>query len=131
MIAKWKEQVEFVTVYVREAHPIGDQPATGTNARAGFLIKQPVSLEERCTVAERCYAALHLQSTMVVDEIDNRVGQAYDAVPDRLYVVDGEGLIAYRGGPGPFGFNPYEMEQSLMLMLLEQENSRTNAQRDL
>jgi type I thyroxine 5'-deiodinase len=60
---------------------------------------------------------------MVVDEIDNRVGQAYDAAPDRLYVIDREGRVAYRGGPGPFGFNPSEMEQTLMLMLLEQEHS--------
>jgi type I thyroxine 5'-deiodinase len=123
MVAKWKDEVEFVTVYVREAHPIDDVPATETNAKAGFLIKQPATLDERCTVAGRCYATLHLQSTMVVDEIDNRVGQAYDAAPDRLYVIDREGRVAYRGGPGPFGFNPSEMEQTLMLMLLEQEHS--------
>ncbi len=123
MVSKWKNQVEFVTVYVREAHPIDDRPATETNAKAGFLIKQPLSLGERCAVAERCYAALHLQSTLVVDEIDNRVGQAYVASPDRLYVIDREGRIAYRGGPGPFGFNPSEMEQTLMLMLSEQDIS--------
>jgi hypothetical protein len=123
MVHQWKDHVEFVTVYVREAHPIGDRPATGTNALAGILIKQPTSLAERCAVAERCHATLHLQSTLVVDEIDNRVCQAYAASPDRLYLMDREGRIAYRGGPGPFGFNPGEMEQSLMLLLLGQEKS--------
>ena len=123
MVHQWKDQVEFVTVYIREAHPVDDRPATETNSKAGILIRQPVSFGERCTVAERCYAALHLQSKLVVDEIDNRVGRAYEASPDRLYVVDREGRIAYRGGPGPFGFNPCEMEQTLLLVLLEQEKN--------
>jgi type I thyroxine 5'-deiodinase len=51
------------------------------------------------------------------------VSRAYLATPDRLYVVDRDGRIAYRGGPGPFGFNPREMEQTLVLMLLEQEKT--------
>ena len=131
MYRRRKDDVEFLRIYVREAHPTDHKGPTETNGKAGILIKQPVTLDDRCSVAGQCSAALNIQGPLVVDEIDNRVGQAYDAVPDRLYVVDGEGLIAYRGGPGPFGFNPYEMEQSLMLMLLEQENSRTNAQRDL
>jgi hypothetical protein len=116
-----KGEVEFVTVYVREAHPIDDRPATPTNETAGILIKQPQTFEERCNVAKQCVATLRLQTPLVVDEIDNRVGHAYAAEPDRLYVIDDEGRIAYRGGPGPFGFNPNEMEQSLLLLLHEKK----------
>jgi hypothetical protein len=122
MYAHWKDRVEFVTVYVSEAHPVGDRAATPTNERAGILIKQPATLEERNAVAKRCCAVLHLGSKMVVDEIDNRVSRTYLSTPDRLYVVDRDGKIAYRGGPGPFGFNPSEMEQTLMLMHLERES---------
>jgi len=121
MYRQWKSEVEFVTVYVREAHPIDERPATPTNETAGILIKQPVTFEERCSVAKQCVATLHLQTPLVVDEIDNRVGHAYAAEPDRLYVIDIEGRIAFRGGPGPFGFNPGEMEQSLLLLLHEQK----------
>jgi len=125
----WKDQVEFITVYVREAHPVSDSTAaTATNARTGILIRQPTSLAERCTVADRCRAALHLESTMVVDEIDNRTGNNYAAAPDRLYIVDRQGRIAYQGGPGPFGFNPSEMEQSLILLLLDQDQPAAPAQ---
>ena len=123
MYDQWKSQVEFVTVYVREAHPIGDRPATETNAKARILVKQPVTLEERRAVAERCSAALHLKMPLVVDEIDNRVCQTYCASPDRLYVMDRDGRIAYRGGPGPYAFNPSEMEQTLLLLLLEQQKA--------
>jgi len=56
----------------------------------------------------------------VVDAIDNRVAESYRAEPNRLYVVDRKGRVAYRGGPGPFGFNPSEMEQTLVLLLHEE-----------
>jgi Ca2+-binding EF-hand superfamily protein/thiol-disulfide isomerase/thioredoxin len=120
----WKKDAEFVRVYVREAHPVADeQAATSTNARAGILIKQPTTFEERCTVAKRFSSTLQVQTPLVVDGIDNHVGEAYGAVPDRLYVVDRDGRIAFAGGPGPFGFNPREMEQSLVLMLLAEDES--------
>jgi thiol-disulfide isomerase/thioredoxin len=120
----WKKDAEFVRVYVREAHPVADdQSATSTNARARILIKQPATLEERCTVAKRFTSTLQVQTPLVVDGIDNKVAETYAAVPDRLYVVDREGRIAFAGGPGPFGFNPREMEQSLILMLLAEDGN--------
>jgi hypothetical protein len=117
---RWKDKVEFLRVYVREAHPVGDRAATGTNALAGILYKQPVTFEERCAVAGDFVQAMKIETPLVVDEIDNRVGRDYGAWPDRLYIVDRDGRIAYQGARGPFGFNPREMEQSLLLMLAEE-----------
>ncbi|MFO0902361.1 MAG: deiodinase family protein [Pirellulales bacterium] len=117
----WKDRAEFVRVYVREAHPVAnDQPATSTNARAGLLIKQPTTFEERCDVALKFTSAMQLKTPLVVDEIDNRVGKAYGGSPDRLYLVDRDGRIAFAGGPGPFGFNPRELEQSLAMLVIDQ-----------
>jgi hypothetical protein len=117
----WKKDAEFLRVYVREAHPVAEETAaTSTNGFAGILIKQPTTLDERCSVADRFTSALHVKTPLVVDEIDNRVGQLYSAWPDRLYVVDRDGRVAFSGGPGPFAFNPREMEQSLAMLLLEQ-----------
>lgn len=116
---RWGDRAEFLAVYVREAHPTDDHTqATSTNARAGILFEQPSSLLERQEVAAHCQAVLRLNATMVVDRIDNAVGTAYAATPDRLYVVDRAGHIAFQGGPGPFGFTPREMEQALILTLL-------------
>lgn len=124
MYGQWKNDVEFLMVYVREAHPVSDdKAATPTNERAGILVKQPTTLDERNAVAKRCTATLHVAMPMVVDEIDNRVGRTYLAWPDRLYVIDRDGRVAYRGGPGPFAFNPYEMEQTLLLMRLAQKTT--------
>jgi hypothetical protein len=40
-------------------------------------------------------------------------------MPDRLYVIDRDGKIVYKGGRGPFGFKPGEMDQSLLMLLLD------------
>ncbi len=42
----------------------------------------------------------------LVDEMDDRVNNAYGAWPERLYVIDKLGIIQVAGGPGPFGFAP-------------------------
>ena len=44
---------------------------------------------------------------------------AYSGMPDRLYIIDREGKVAFKSGRGPFWFNPAEMEQALIMMLLE------------
>jgi hypothetical protein len=38
---------------------------------------------------------------------------AYSAWPERLYVVAKGGTLVYRGGLGPFEFDPEEMERAL------------------
>jgi hypothetical protein len=40
-------------------------------------------------------------------------------MPDRMYVVGRDGRVVYKGGRGPFGFNPDEMEQALIMHLLD------------
>ena len=57
------------------------------------------------------------------DGLDDRVGHAYSGMPDRLYILDREGRVAYKGGRGPFGFKPREMEQALILLLLDQQRA--------
>ena len=56
---------------------------------------------------------------LVVDEMNDVVGHSYSGMPDRLYVIDTNGKVAYKGGRGPFGFKPGEMEQSLLMLLLD------------
>lgn len=51
--------------------------------------------------------------------MDDRVGHLYSGMPDRIYVIDAGGRVAYNGGCGPFGFKPAEAEQALVLTLIE------------
>jgi hypothetical protein len=108
-----------VAVYVREAHP-ADGWTLGSNEKVGISVLQHKDFTERCQAAGTCCSSLKTTIPMVVDEIDDRVGIAYSGMPDRLYVVDTKGRIAYKGGRGPFGYKPPEMEQALIMLLLDE-----------
>ena len=61
---------------------------------------------------------------LLVDGLDDRVGNLYSGMPDRLYLIDREGKVAYKSGRGPFGFFPGELEQSILQLLVEENRER-------
>ncbi|MBX3443449.1 MAG: deiodinase family protein [Planctomyces sp.] len=115
---RYRDQAEFLTVYVREAHPT-DGWQLSVNETHGVTLPQPQTQAERESVAQQCQARLRLPWDMVVDTIDDAAGQAYSGMPSRLYVIDRAGVVVYKSGRGPFGFKPAEMEQSLIWLLSE------------
>jgi alkylhydroperoxidase family enzyme len=90
-----------------------------SNDKDGVTVAQPTTDAERCEVASKCCAALNTAVPFVVDTIDDHVGHLYSGMPDRLYLIDRDGRIAYKGGRGPFGFKPQELEQQIAMMLAE------------
>jgi alkyl hydroperoxide reductase subunit AhpC len=116
-----KENADFLMVYVREAHPTNGW-AMKSNEKAGVAVAQPTTLDERRAVAEQCAAKLNPTMPLLVDDVNDAVGNAYSGMPARLYVIDTEGKVAYKSGRGPFGFKPEEMEQSLLMLTFEREN---------
>lgn len=54
---------------------------------------------------------------MAVDGIDDAVALAYNAWPERIYILRSDGRIHYKGGLGPFGFRPAEADQALAKLL--------------
>ena len=100
-----------------------------SNDRAGISIQQPRTAKERTAVAKTCCTSLGITMPMVVDEMDDRVGHAYSGMPDRLYVLDADGRVVYKGGRGPFGFKVGEMEQALIMLLLDGEKTTASADR--
>jgi hypothetical protein len=45
--------------------------------------------------------------------MENSTDLKYYALPDRLYLIARDGRVAYRGGPGPFGFVAIELEHAI------------------
>lgn len=117
LYARYRERVELLVIYVREAHPT-DGWRMSSNDRAEIAVLQPRSQTERESVAAACCARLEIPMPVLVDEIHDPVGHAYSGMPDRLYVIDRDGRVAYKGGRGPFEYKPGEMEQSLILLFL-------------
>jgi hypothetical protein len=68
------------------------------------IIPQTSTAVERLHNLEQCVSLLKLTMPALIDSDDNVVNRAYAAWPDRLYVIDTDGKIAFKSGPGPFGF---------------------------
>jgi hypothetical protein len=80
-----------------------------SNTRDDVVLAQPTTFDERQEIAQTCSAALSLTMPCVVDDMDNTVDGLYAGWPERLFIVDADGRIAYAGGQGPFGFEPDEV----------------------
>lgn len=106
-------------MYVREAHA-ADGAWPIVDKAAGAEVPQPGDTASRAGVAAKCSKALKMTMPLLVDAVDDRVGHAYSGMPDRLYLIDKAGRVAYKGGRGPFGFKPGELEQAVALLLLEE-----------
>jgi hypothetical protein len=90
-----------------------------SNKRVDINIAQPKTAAERTRAAVHCCDSLKMALPLLVDGIDDTVGRDYSGFPDRLYLIDREGRVAYKGGRGPFGYKPRELEQTLIMLLLD------------
>lgn len=117
---RYQDDAIFLAVYVREAHP-SDGWLMESNTKVGVKVAQPKTFAERVSVAQQCNAKLKYSMPLLVDEIHDPVGNAYSGMPARLYVINPDGKVAYKGGRGPFGFKSGEMEQALLMLLLDRQ----------
>jgi hypothetical protein len=108
----YRDRVAFHVVYIQEAHPI-DAWQDDDNLKDDVLVKSTTTEEERAEIAGICLAKLSIELPALVDDPDNRVERAYTAWPDRLYVIDRDGRVAYKSAAGPFGFKPAAVEEAL------------------
>jgi hypothetical protein len=116
LYTRYGEKTVFRVVYVREAHP-DDGWQLPQNKKTGVVFNEPKTLEERIEIARACETGLNLKIPIVIDNMDDAVEKAYAGWPDRIYVIDKNGKIAYKGQPGPRGFKPDEAEDALKKLL--------------
>ena len=79
------------------------------NETQGVCYAQPRSLEDRVAIAQDFAARFNYQLPLAIDRMDNRANELYAGWPERLYVVDENGIIVYKGKTGPFGYHPEEV----------------------
>lgn len=75
--------VEFLVIYVREAHP---------GARRG----PTQDMEQKIALAREMQSAFGEHREILVDSVDGDMHQAYGALPNMVYVVSPEGKVIYR-----------------------------------
>ena len=116
MYEKYRENVEFLLVYVREAHPAGGWQLP-VNERQGVLLPAAKTLGEKEEHLNACVRKLDIRFPAVVDGMDNKVELDYSGWPTRQYLIGKDGKIVYKGGPGPGGLRPPELEQAIQDLL--------------
>jgi Iodothyronine deiodinase len=99
-------------VYIGEAHP-ADAWQVPSNLSDHVIYTSPASLDERVALADTCVTRLGIELPSLVDHFDDSTEKAYTGWPERLYLIDREGRVAYKSRPGPFGFKPADLEAAL------------------
>ena len=112
MAEKYKDKVEFLLVYIREAHPV-DGVQAQRNIEEGIQISAAKDFGQKEEYASSCVRNLGIKFTTVVDNMDAQVELNYMGWPDRLYLVGKDGKIAWKGAPGPQGFKPQQLESAI------------------
>ncbi len=93
--ARFGDNVHWVLVYTKEAHPV-DGNVAGINRREGIEVPQHVSFQKRLEVAKVCREKLNLKARVLVDGIENKVTDAYGGHPNRGFVIDADGKVVSR-----------------------------------
>jgi len=96
-----------------------------SNIRDNVVLPSPKNAEERASVAGTCVRKLGIKFPAVLDEFGNSTETHYTAWPDRIYLIDQRGRVAYKSLPGPFGFHTSDLAAALSRVMKTQsaENS--------
>jgi hypothetical protein len=122
LFEQYHEDVQFLNIYIREAHPIdgwwlGRRLTRGImkkfESRASMEHYDPQTIEERRAVAGECETVLQYGVRTYVDEMDDAVNMAYAAWPTRLYLIGLDGKVEYAGGLGPYNFKPAKLNAAI------------------
>jgi Iodothyronine deiodinase len=108
----YKDHADFLTVYVREAHPT-DEWQMKSNVKDDVCYAQPKTLQQRVAIANDFTKRFKFPLPFGIDDMSNAANEVYAAWPERIYIIDESGHIAYRGGIGPFNYKPAEAREWL------------------
>lgn len=125
---QYHEEVQFLSIYIREAHPkdgwwLGRRLTRGLirfySPRVSMKHDDPQTIKERRAVAGECENALQYGLRTYVDEMDDEVNKMYAAWPTRLYLIGLDGRVVYAGGLGPYDFKPAKLKAAIDRYLCE------------
>ena len=89
----------------------GDQ--VPRNMEEDVIFNDPTTEDERAEIAAACMLRYNFSFPMLLDKMDNAAEEAYQGWPDRLYLIDADGKINYKGGMGPLYFDVDEFEEKI------------------
>jgi hypothetical protein len=104
MYQDYKDFADFYIIYIREAHASDSSRPVAYAKEKG--ITEHRDFGERCAVAESLVKDKKLTIPLLIDDMENTAGSAYQAWPDRVYLVRTDGTLVVAAKRGPWGFAP-------------------------
>jgi len=101
------ERFQFLTIYTREAHP-EDGWQVGINKTQDVVYAQPKTIDERAEVAGTCQRKHKIRMPLALDDMDDSINKAYSGSPERLYLIDIDGVVRHQSMSGPFSMQTIE-----------------------
>jgi hypothetical protein len=93
-------KINVVVIYTIEAHPVGSASPysdkewlTPRNIRDQVLVKQPATIEDRIAIAKQYKALQRIESTLVVDAMDDAAWRHLGPAPNTGILVDRDGKV--------------------------------------
>src|SRR5258707_10599632 len=79
-----------------------------SNVKEDVCYAQPKTLEQRVAIAKDFVERQKYPLPFGIDDMNNAADLAYSAQPERLYVIDDHGEIAYAGSMGACNYDAEE-----------------------
>jgi hypothetical protein len=114
--AQFKDRVDFYCVYIQEAHP-DDGWQVQHNLDDGIILNTPNTIEERADIAEVCVLRLNMAMPMLLDDMTDQADRLYNALPERLYLIDENGIVRFKTVAGSRGFAPEDWAEAIAAMV--------------
>lgn len=112
LYSKYKDQVSFYLVYIREAHSTGNWQST-RNDREGVVLAPAKNMSERAEHATLCVRKLHIDFPALLDDDAGTAAKAYAAWPSRAYLINANGRITYQTGLTELEFKAAALEAAM------------------
>jgi hypothetical protein len=122
LYAKYGDDINFITVYVIEPHPISsvspysdkEWHLSYSRDEDGNPITQPLTYEERLTLAQKTIEEQGIDVIVLVDEMDNPIWCTYGQAPNIAYLIRTDGRIVLKQD----WYDPDKMEEFILAYVI-------------
>jgi tetratricopeptide (TPR) repeat protein len=117
---KFRGEVDFRLVYIREAHAEGGAESdwqSTINIKQGISLAPARTLNEKQDHAALCLRKLDLGFPALVDGMNGAAEIAYQAWPSRLYLIGRDGKVVFSTRLGELDFRPPQLEDAIRRIL--------------
>ena len=114
-----KKNVNFVAVYIQEAHAQDEWPISSarfTNDGVPVCVPQPKSIEERVAVAKLFQSKYNFRLPMLVDTMSNDFDAVFAPWPLRFYILQ-RGVLVYKSQPHKCSYDVAELRNRILSLV--------------